>query len=281
MVKFNYRLIVSLVLVSLLCATSFSVIGWAADETPFMKVTPTDMRFDDVGGPELVNGGSEVSIKLVMTNVSKEFERSTLTFHSELENAVGSISGEGLVEQALKSGSSYTLEHKKLTGDVVVTWSGGAPDVGKRESFVFLDITQKTSEGTYTVSHIIKDVSSQTIEDAIAAFDTASKAIAKANTAIADAEQRGLDVREAETRRDLANEYLSNAQRFYGEGRAEDALEEAEKAVKTAHEAEAKAGAAVSGRAYLNYGVIAAVIIVAAVVFVLLLQQRNRRRGVY
>ncbi|MGC9444094.1 MAG: hypothetical protein ACP5E9_04070 [Candidatus Methanospirareceae archaeon] len=279
--KLHYRLIVSLLLVCVLGATSLSMIGWAADETPFMKVTLKDMRFDDVGGPELVNGGSEVTIKLMMTNVSKEFEQSTLTFQSELEDAVGSISGEGLEEQALKNGSLYTLKHKNVAGDVEIIWSGEAPDVGKRESFLFLNITQETSQGTYTVARIIKDVSSQTIENAIIAFAAASNAIAEADTAIEDAEERGLDVAGANNSLRLANEYLSNAQQLYNEGRAEDALEEAEKAVNAADDAEAKAGAAVSGRSYRNYGIIAAVIIAAVVVLVLVLQQRKRKRGVY
>lgn len=279
--KLNYRLIVSLLLAGLLGATSLSMIGWAADETPFMKVTLKDMRFDDVGGTELVNGGSEVTIKLTMTNVSKELQQSTLTFHSELKDAFGTISGAGLEEQALKNVSSYTLEHKKVAGDVEVIWTGKAPEVGKRESLMFLDITQETSEGTYTVSHIIKDVSSQTIEEAIVAFDTANKAIAKANTTIADAEERGLDVDEAKNSRDLAIEYQKDAHQSYNDDRPEDALEEAEKAVEAAHDAEAKANAAVSGRSYLNYGIIAAVIIIAVVIFVLVLQQRKRKRGVY
>ncbi|MBN1455346.1 MAG: hypothetical protein JW945_03720 [Methanomicrobia archaeon] len=279
--KLNYRLIVSLVLVSVLSVASLSMICWAADETPFMTVTLKDIRFDEVGGTDLVNGGSEVSITLIMTNVSKELDRSTLTFHSELERAVGTISGEGLEEQALTNGGSYTLQHKKVAGDLKVTCSGEAPEVGKRESLTFLNLTQETTEGTYTVSLILKDVSSQTIENAIVAFDTATKAIAEADTAITDAEERGLDVEEAKNSLALANEYLSNAQQLYYESKAEDALEEAENAVNAAQEAEAKASAAVSGRSYLNYGIIAAVIIVAIVVFMLLLQQRKRKRGVY
>ena len=279
--KLNYRLIVSLVLVTVLSATSLSMTGWAADETPFMKVTLKDMRFDAVGGTELVNGGSEVSITLMLTNVSKEFDESKLMFQSELEDAVGTISGAGLEDHALTPGGSYTLDHKKVAGDLKITCSGGAPEVGKRESIVFLNITQETSEGTYTISRIIKDVSSRTIEDAIDAFDSATKAIAEADTAIANAEERGLDVEEAKNSLALANEYLSNAQQLYYESRSEDALEEAEKAIDAAHEAEARAGAAVSGRSYLNYGIIAAVIIVVVIVFVLALQQRKRKRGVY
>ena len=279
--KLNYRLIVSLLLMCALGATSLCVIGGAADETPFMKVTLEDMRFDEVGGPELVNGGSEVTIKLMITNVSKEFEQSTLTFHSELEDAVGTISGAGLAEQALKDGSSYTLKHKNVAGEVEVIWSGEAPDVGMRKSFVFLEITQETSEGTYTVSSIVKDVSSQTIEDAIVEIDSANKTIAKANVAIEDAEERGLDVEAARTSINLASEHLRNAKQFYGEGKPEEAIEEAEAAIASAQDAEAKAGAAVSGRSYLNYGIIAVVIIVAVVILVLVLQQRKRKRGVY
>ena len=279
--KLHYRRIVGLLLICVLGATSLSMIGWAADETPFMKVTLKDIRYDKVGDTELVNSGSEVTIKLMLTNVSKEFEQSTLTFQSKLEDEVGTISGEGLDGQALKNGSSYTLEHQNVAGDVEVIWTGKAPDVGMRKSCTFLEITQETTEGTYTVSLITREISSQTIEDAIVAFDTASKAIAEADTAIEDAEARGLGVEEAKNSLRLANEYLSNAQQLYYEGRSEEALEEAEKAVDAAHDAEAKANAAVSGRSYLNYGIIAAVIVIAVVIFVLLLQQRKRKRGVY
>ncbi len=280
-VKRNYRLIVSLLLVGMLGVSMLGVVGCAAEETPFMKVTVKDMRFDEVVGPELVNGGSEVTMKLVMTNVSKELDQSTFTFQSKLKDEVGTISGEGLEEQALQNGSSYTLLHKDVAGDVVVTWSGSAPEVGKRKSFVFLDITQETSEGTYTVYQLEKEVSSQTIEDAIIAFDSANKAIEKADEAIADAEERGLDVEAAKISRDLADAYRKDAHQSYNDERAEEALEEANKAIKAAQEAEAKASAAVGGRTYLNYGIVAAVIIVVVIVFVLVLQQRKRKRGVY
>jgi predicted metalloprotease len=74
---------------------------------------------------------------------------------------------------------------------------------------------------------------------------------------------------------------LNNAQQFYTEGRIEEALEEAELASNSAQEAETKAGAAVGGRTYRNYGVIAAVVVVIVVALVLLAMKWKKKRGVY
>ena len=254
----------------------------AADEptslqkSSFLNVEVTDIRYDEVYETGLVEGGSEVTIKVAFTNISKEIDESTLIFYSEL------VEGEGhIIDEVLKNGSSYTLEHKQAEEEVVVVWSGKAPEVGNRKSYTFLTIAQETSEGKYSVVTIERDVSSEAIEDAIVTIDNANKEISKANEAISDAEERDLDVDEAKTSLSLANEHLSNAQQFYGEGRPEEAIEEAEAAITSAQDATAKAGSAVGSRTQRNYGIIAVVIIVVVVVVVLFLQQLKRKRGVY
>lgn len=285
--KINSRHILTLLVVGAFCLMPLSMSVCVAEEstslstTPFANVEIKDLRYDEVYGTEMVEGGSEVSIKVVLTNISKELDESTFSFQSELVGAIGSISGEGLEEKALQSGSSYTLNHKKVVDEVVIIWSGEAPEVGKRAAFTLLNVTQETTEGEYLVVEIKIDVTSQTIEDVIIAVDNATREIEKATLAIADAEDAGLNVADANTSLTLANEHLSNSQQLYNEGRSEEALVEAEKALDSAKEAEAKAGSAVGGRTLKNYAIIAVVVVIAIVAFVLLLQQRQRKRGVY
>jgi hypothetical protein len=286
--KINYRHLLALFLISAFCLMPLCMVGICAvdestslPESPFQKAEVTDIRYDEVYETGLVEGGSEVSIKVVFTNVSKELDESTLTFYSELEGAIGSISGEGLEEKALQSGRSYTLKHKNVVDEVVISWSGKAPEVGIRDSYAFLSIAQETTEGSYSVITIEREVSSKAIEDAIVKIDNANQEIAKANVAIADAEDRDLDVEAAQTSLELANQHLNNANQFYGEGQPEEAIEEAGAAVTSAQDAAAKAGSAVGSRTYRNYGIIAVVIVVVVVVVVVFLQQMKRKRGVY
>jgi hypothetical protein len=281
--KMNYRHILALLLISAFCLMPLCIVGiCAADEStslpesPFQKAEVMDIRYDEVYETGLVEGGSEVSIKVVFTDVSQELDESTLTFYSELESEEGHI-----IDAVLRDGSSYTLKHKEAEDEVVVVWSGKAPEVGIRSSYTFLSIAQKTTEGNYSVVDIEREVSSMAIEDAIVKIDNANKEIAKANVAIADAEDRGLNVEAAQTSLELANEHLSNANQFYGEGNPEEAIEEAETAITSAQDAAAKAGSAVGSRTYRNYGIIAVVIVVVVVIVVLFLQQMKRKRGVY
>jgi hypothetical protein len=281
--KINYRHILALLLISAFCLMPLCVVGiCAADESTslpessFMTVEVADIRYDEVYETGLVEGGSEVSIKVVFTDISKELDESTLTFYSELEGEEGHI-----IDAVLRDGSSYTLKHKEAGEEVVVVWSGKAPEVGNRKSYTLLKLLQETTEGNYSVITIEREVSSKAIEDAIVKIDNANKEIAKATVAIADAEDRGLDVEEAKTSLALANEHLSNANQFYGEGQPEEAIEEAEEAVTSAQDAAANAGSAVGSRTQRNYCIIAVVIVVVVVVVVLFLQQMKRKRGVY
>ncbi len=285
--KNNSRHILTLLVIGTFCLMPLSMSVCVAEEstslstTPFANVEIKDLRYDEVYGTGMVEGGSEVSIKVVLTNISKELDESTFSFQSKLVGAIGSISGEGLEEKALQSGSSYTLNHKKVVDEVVIIWSGEAQEVGKRAAFTLLNVTQETTEGEYSVVDIKIDVTSQTIEDAIIAVNKAKEEIEKATFAIADAEEAGLNVADAKRSLELANEHLNNSQQSYNNEQPEEALVEAEKALDSAKEAEAKAGSAVGGRTLRNYATIAVVVVIAIVAFVLLLQQRQRKRGVY
>jgi hypothetical protein len=247
--------------------------------SPFLKAEIRNIGYDAVYGTEMVRNGSEVSIKVVFTNISKEIDTSTLIFHSEIGGAVGSISGEGLQGKELQSGSTYTLDHKKVVKEVVVTWSVEAPEVGKRTTYTLLNITQETTEGTYLVVDITKDVSSEIIEDAVVAIDTAKNEVEEAKRVIANA--TGVDVSGAKTSLDLANEHLNNSNSFYNEGKPKEALEEAERASDSAKEAEDKAKAAIGGVKYRDYGLIAAVVVIAIVALLLVIQKKRRKRGIF
>lgn len=273
------KLLFSLILAFFLMSICMSVGAIAKEPTtlqksPFVTAEIKNIDYDEVYGTEMVKNGSEVSIKVVLTNISKEIDKSTLIFYSELVGAKGLI-----MEEGLKSGSPYTLEHKEVEEEVVVIWSGTAPEVRKQETFTLLNITQETTEGKYVVEDIKEDVSSEIIYDALSAWHKAKEEIGNANRTITNATKA--DVEEAKTSLDLAKEHLNNSLDFYNTGRPEEALEEANKASEYAEDAKKLAEGAKTTRRIRGYSVLAAAVVIAIVVFVFLIRQRRRKRGVY
>lgn len=280
-IRYSYILVLIVVgaffLTPLMCVSG--VVAKESTSLPkssFLNVERTNIDYDRVYGTEKVTNDSDVSIKIVLTNISKEIEKSTLSFYSELVGAEGHI-----MEEVLKSGSSYTVEHKKVGEEVAVIWSGKAPEVGKRTTYTLLNVTQKTTEGEYLVVDIKRDVTSKTIEDAIFAMDNAEKVIEKANLIIANATKEGINVNEAKLSLKLANERLNTSLDRYNEGRPGEALKKAKEASDSAKIAEEKASAAIGFTTYKTYIIIVAVVVIAIVAFVFLIGQRRRRRGIY
>ncbi len=278
--KNNSRHILTLlVVIGAFCLMPLSMSVCVAEENPqFVEVSQPSVNYEAISG--MVKNGSEVTISVALTNFSKEIEgdESELLFHSNLKELVWGISIDGTPKECK---SPFTIDHRKVT-EARITLTGQAPEVNKRteEEIALLNITQKIKE-EYPVICVKEYVTSEIIEDALSMWHEANETITKANEEITNAEEAGLNVAGAKESLVLAKEYLNNSQQLYNEGRSEDALEEANKAVDSAKEAEAKAGSAVGGRTLRNYAIIAVVVVIAIVAFVLLLQQRQRKRGVY
>jgi len=278
----NHGYILTLLVIGAFCLMPLSMSVWAAEDSPspqFVKVKSVHIDYDKVYGTEMVKNGSKVTIEVVLTNFSKVVERnkSELFFHSDL-GVLPSIIVDGIPKEYK---TPFVVDHRTVK-EVKVTLSGDAPEVNKRrENVMLLNITQKIKEEEDLVKDIKRDVSSRAIEDALSMWHEANETITNANEAIDNAEEAGLNVADAKKSLELANEHLNNSQRYYNEGMPEEALVEAEKALDSAKDAEAKAGSAVGGRTFRNYAIIAVVAVVVIIVFVLLLQQRKRKRGVY
>jgi hypothetical protein len=217
-------------------------------KSPFVKSKIKNIDYEEVSGTEWIKNCTEVSIKIVLTNISKEIGSSKLIFYSELVGAEGHIK-----DKVLQSGSIYTVNHETIGEEAVVSWSGEAPDVKRRGSFTLLNITQETTEGQYPVESIIRDVSLEMIEDALNVWYQAKKAIEEANQTITNAREKGINVASASTKFELAMEHLNNSLGYYNWGRQEKALEEAKRALICAEEAKEKAICAL--RAYLKVGI--------------------------
>lgn len=278
--KINSRHILTLLVIGAFCLIPLSMSVCVAEENPqYVGVKSAYIDYDKVYGTEMVKNGSKVTIEVVLTDFSEVIEgnKSELLFHSDL-GVFPSIIVDGTPREYK---IPFVVDHRKVEV-VKVTLSGDAPEVNKRkENVTLLNITQKIKEEEDSVIDIKRDVSSEIIEDAIDAVYNAVEGIEKANAAIADAEEAGVNVADAKGSLVLANEYLNNSQQLYNEGRPGAALEEANKALDSAKEAEAKAGSAVGGRTFKNYAIIAAVVVIAVVAVVLLLRQRQRKRRVY
>ncbi|MGB2727037.1 MAG: hypothetical protein WBD09_00975 [Halobacteriota archaeon] len=284
--KINHSWILVLIVVGTFFLMPLSVSASDAKEetslpkSPFVSAEIKNIGYDRVSETEMIKNCSEVSIKVVLTNVSKEIEESTLIFYSELTGAGGHISVDG-EKEALQSGGSYKVEHKEVEEEIVISWSGAAPEVGKQETFTLLNIKHETTEGKYAVVDIEKDVSSEAIKDALNAWHKAKEEIDKANWTIINATEDGVDVSDAKTTLDLANEHLRNSLDSYNSGRPGEALEEAELAEKHAKEAELKARAVIELTKYRTYSILVVVagIVIAALIF--LRVKRGRKRGIY
>lgn len=280
----NHSRILTLFVIGVLCLMPLclSVCVCVAEENPspqFVKVKSVHIDYDKVYGTDMVKNGSKVTIEVVLTNFSKVVagNKSELFFHSDL-GVLPSIIVDGIPKEYK---TPFVVDHRAVK-EVKVMLSGDAPEVNKRrENVTLLNITQKIKEEEDLVKDIKRDVSSEAIEEALSMWHEANGTIAKANEAIDNAEEAGLNVADAKKSLELANEHLNNSQQYYNEGRPEEALVEAEKARDSAKGAEAKAGSAVGGRTFRNYAIIAVVAVVVIIVFVLLLQQRKRKRGVY
>jgi len=275
-------LLAFLILAFFLMSLCMSVSGAVAKEpTTLQKSRSVDaeiksVHYENVYGTEMVKNGTEVSIKVVLTNISGEIGKSTLTFYSKLEGAKG-----GIMEEVLKSGSSYTMDPQKVGEEVTVIWSGTAPEVRKRTLYTLLNITQETTEGEYLVVDIKRDVTSEISESAIIAIDEAREKLNSANWTIANATEKGIDVSEADTTFETASLYFKDAEEAYWGERAEESIEAATNASYYAELAKQKAESAVGAKTHMNYGGLAVVAIVAIVVIVFLNRKRQRKRGVY
>jgi len=244
-------------------------------ESPFVKSEIKNVDYEEVSGTERVKNCTEVSIKIVLTNISKEIGTSKLIFYSELVGAEGHIE-----DTVLQSGSIYTLDHGAVGEEAVVSWSGEAPDVNRRGSFTVLNITQ-TAEGQYPVESIIRDVSSETAEEALKVWYKAKNVIEEVNQTLRNASEKGLNVASASTKFELAMELLNNSLGHYNMGMQDAALEEAKRALNHAEEAINLTKSAELSSGIKNYGILAVVVVVIVVVLVLILMQRKRKRGIY
>jgi len=276
---YHKYVLIAIVVGAIFLVPLMSVSGAATKElteSPFVKSEIKNVDYEEVSGTERVKNCTEVSIKIVLANISKEIGSSKLIFYSELVGAEGHI-----MDKVLQSGSIYMLNHEVVGEEAVVSWSGEAPNVKRRGSFTLLNITQETTEGQYPVESIIRDVSSEMIEDALNVWYKAKKAIEEANETITNASEKGLIVASATTKFELAREHLNNSLGHYNLGRQEAALEEAKRALIHAEAANNLTKGAETTSKIRNYGILAAVVVIIVVVLAVILMQRKRKRGIY
>nr|CBH36924.1 hypothetical membane protein [uncultured archaeon] len=276
---YHKYVLIAIVVGAIFLVPLMSVSGAATKElteSPFVKSEIKNIDYEVVSGTERVKNCTEVSIKIVLANISKEIGSSKLIFYSELVGAEGRI-----MDKVLQSGSIYTVNHKAVGEEAVVSWSGEAPDVKRRGSFTLLNITQETAEEEYLVESIIRDVSSEMIEDALNVWYKANKAIEEANQTLTNAREKGLIVASATTEFELAREHLNNSLVHYNSGRQDAALEEAKRALIHAEAANNLTKGAETTSKIRNYGILAAVVVIIVVVLAVILMQRKRKRGIY
>jgi hypothetical protein len=245
----------------------------------FVTVESVDIINETVYGTDMIKNGSKVSIEVVLSNFSEEIGGyPELIFYSDLV-PYPHVSGVSI--DGIPKAYPFNLD-PRTAKKVTVTLIGDAPEVNKRteEPIILLNISQKIKE-VYPVLEIKRYVSSETIEDAIVAINTAKTELEKAQMVVANATEAGVDVADAKTSFALANEHLNNSNSLYNEGRPQESLEEAELALDFAKAAEGKAEAAIGGKTKGNIALIAAVVVIAVVAVLVLTQKWRRKRKIY
>lgn len=274
-INHNSLLVVGLITAVYVLALSIPLCG--AKE--FVTVESVDILCETVYGTDMIKNGSQVSIKVVLSNFSKEIEGYTeLIFYSDPQLGVPYP---GVAIDGVPKAYPFIVD-PRTARKVTVTMIANAPEVNKRteEPIVFLNITQKIKE-QYPVVEIKRHVSSELIEDAIAAVNAAKAELEKAQKAITNATEAGVNVADAKKTFALASEHLNNSQSLYNEGRPDQALTEAQLALTTAKEAKDEAEAAMRSKTTGNIALILAVVVIAVVAFLILTQKRRRKRKIY
>lgn len=275
--KNHCGLILILLFIGAFCLMPLSVNMCVAKE--FVTVESVDIINETVYGTDMIKNGSKVSIEVVLSNFSEEIGGyPELIFYSDLV-PYPHVSGVSI--DGIPKAYPFNLD-PRTAKKVTVTLIGDAPEVNKRteEPIILLNISQKIKE-VYPVLEIKRYVSSETIEDAIVAINTAKTELEKAQMVVANATEAGVDVADAKTSFALANEHLNNSNSLYNEGRPQESLEEAELALDFAKAAEGKAEAAIGGKTKGNIALIAAVVVIAVVAVLVLTQKWRRKRKIY
>lgn len=140
-------------------STAIAKENWNLPKSEFVDVASEHIDYEVIDGR--VKSGSEVSIRVVLTNISKEVEKSELFFQSDLRNPVWGIFTDGTPK---KRTSPFVLDH--LMAEVSISLTGKAPEVEKREKITLLNVTQRIN-GEYSLINIKREVTSEAIEETI------------------------------------------------------------------------------------------------------------------
>ncbi|MHC1635300.1 MAG: hypothetical protein ACXQTS_01575 [Candidatus Methanospirareceae archaeon] len=268
----HFRVLSSFLVIALLLTSMQTSASFEMEKSKFVEAKLEDIKYDSIGG--LVKNGSIVSLSVVLSNFSKEVGSSQIILNSSLEKPTPGIAVNGESKE-ININEPFPIEHKEVR-EVRITLSGKAPEVDKRKNITILNITQTTTEGTYLVLEVKREVTSELIEKAITEMNRAMKKIEMANWTIANATRLGADVSDARISLESAELYLEKGWEAYREERPEEALEAAENASYFAMVAKEKANTAIKSVKFRNYGVISAVI--GIIVIVLLFLYKKRRR---
>jgi hypothetical protein len=263
----------------LFLAPLLSVSAASLPQSPFVSSEITNKDYVKVSG--MVRNGSEVSIKVVLTNFSKEIAESELVFSSELEEAGGRIRVDDSPWAVLQRDSSYTVEHKEVEEEVVVSWTGTAPEVRTQDLRTLLNITQKTAEAEYSVEAIREYVTSELIYEAVNAWNKAKEEIEKANRTISNATEAGFNVPDAEANLELAQVRLADSLDHYNGGRPGESLEAANEAYNYSKEAINLVGVKTGTREVITLVVVAVVAVIVGAALVLWYIAWRKKKGIY
>jgi hypothetical protein len=281
-VKMGRHSLMLIVIGVLFLVPLLSVSAASLPQSPFVKSEITNKDYVKVSGTEMVRNGSEVSIKVVLTNFSKEIAESELVFYSELKEAGGLISVDSSPWDVLQRDSSYTVEHKEVEEGVVISWKGTAPpEVGTQDLRTLLNITQKTAEAEYGVEAIREYVTSELIYNAVNAWHEANVAIEEANRTISNATEAGFDVQDAEANLELAHVRLADSLDHYNGGRPGESLEAANEAYNYSKEAINLVGVKTGAREVITLVVVAVIVVIVGAALVLWYIKWRKKKGIY
>lgn len=212
-----------------------------------------------------------VSLEVVLGEVSPALITPTeLQFETKLEGPIWTIlvNGEMAYTRDVHK-FDFIFDHSEYD-EVTITLVGRAPIVHVREPTVLMDIKQIAPE-TFDIHLMGANVTSELIEDALAAIFKAVGQIDRAEKAIADAEDAGADVTVAIAYLQTARSFHNSSDALYRAAQMNESIAMSvnayENAVKAQDSAEAALGAHGLWANITTIGIILAIIVIALVVY--------------
>jgi len=221
----------------------------------------------------------EVSITLVLEETTSSLTgRTSLELKTDLVNPLWNLIVDSETPETREESSfNFVFDHAEYD-TITIKLSGDAPSVGVKTVIVLIEAKQQSPPPKTTIHTITRYVTSGRIDEALDAIQNAETQIARAENAIDDAENNGIDVTEAKEFLAVATGFLDSANSLYTVSKMNESIAAADNAYNNAVRAYDSARGASGWRVFRNYWIGAGIVIAILIIAVVVYQKRRWQR---